>query len=83
MTNSSISISSNFIKDIRELINESRQQAYAAVNQAMVSAYWNIGKRIVEEEQQGNMRAEYGKQLLKQLSLALTEEYGKGFSVGT
>jgi len=47
----------------------------------MVQAYWQLGKRIVEEEQNGKVRADYGKQLLKQLSKSLTEEYGKGFSV--
>jgi len=71
----------NFINDIKLLVNKARSQAYAAVNQAMIEAYWNIGKRIVEEEQQGKERADYGKQLLKQLSAALTEEFGKGFSV--
>ena len=72
---------SNIISDIKSIVAQSRQQAYAAVNQAMVNAYWQIGKRIVEEEQQGKERADYGKQLLKQLSAALTEEFGKGFSV--
>lgn len=71
----------NLIADIKSIVVQSRQQAYAAVNQAMVSAYWNIGKRIVEEEQHGKERADYGQQLLKQLSAALTEEFGKGFSV--
>lgn len=70
-----------FIDDIKELVAQGRRQAYAAVNQAMVNTYWEIGKRIVEEEQQGQARAEYGKQLLKELSSALTEEFGKGFSV--
>lgn len=80
-TNMSFAIASNFITDIKSIVAQSRQQAYAAVNQAMVNAYWQIGKRIVEEEQQGKERADYGKQLLKQLSAALTEEFGKGFSV--
>ena len=71
----------SFIEDIKELVAQGRRQAYAAVNQAMVNTYWQIGKRIVEEEQQGQTRAEYGKQLLKELSAALTEEFGKGFSV--
>lgn len=74
---------SNIISDIKSIVAQSRRQAYAAVNQAMVNAYWQIGKRIVEEEQQGKERADYGKQLLKQLSAALTEEFGKGFSTGT
>lgn len=60
--------------------NKGRQQAYAAINQAMVQTYWQIGQRIVEEEQQGKERAEYGKQLLIQLSEAFTKEFGRGFS---
>ena len=71
----------SIIEDIKELVAQGRRQAYAAVNQAMVNTYWQIGKRIVEEEQQGQTRAEYGKQLLKELSAVLTEEFGKGFSV--
>lgn len=70
-----------FVEDIKKLVAQGRRQAYAAVNQAMVGTYWQIGKRIVEEEQQGQARAEYGKQLLKELSSVLTEEFGKGFSV--
>ena len=80
-TNTTFAISDNVISEIKSIVAQSRQQAYAAVNQAMVNAYWQIGKRIVEEEQQGKERADYGKQLLKQLSAALTEEFGKGFSV--
>ncbi len=78
-----VSIDKNFISDIKSLINQARQQAYAAVNKSMVETYWNIGRRIVEEEQHGKNRADYGKQILKQLSKALTEEFGKGFSAGT
>ena len=73
--------SSNFIQEIKQLVLRGRQEAYAAVNQAMVNTYWQIGRRIVEEEQGGAERADYGKQILKQLSAALTEEFGKGFSV--
>lgn len=73
----------SFLNEIRQLVVQSRQQAYAAINQAMITAYWKIGQRIVEEEQKGSRRAEYGQQLLKQLSAALTKEFGKGFSVGT
>lgn len=71
------------IQDLRQIVEQARRHAYAAVNQAMVGAYWQIGRRIVEEEQHGQQRAGYGKELLKQLSAALTEEYGKGFSVGS
>lgn len=71
----------HLLDDVRQIIDSARRQAYAAINQTMVNAYWQLGKRIVEEEQNGKNRADYGKQLLKQLSKSLTEEYGKGFSV--
>lgn len=70
----------SLVDDVCNIINNGRKQAYSAVNNAMVETYWHIGRRIVEEEQHGNQRAEYGKQLIKQLSIALTHEYGKGFS---
>ena len=68
------------IGDIRHILQSARNQAYSAVNQTMTQAYWQIGKRIVEEEQNGKHRAQYGEQLLKKLSIALTGELGKGFS---
>lgn len=49
----------------------------------MIEAYWQLGKRIVEQEQRGKGRADYGTQLLKSLSKELTDEFGKGFSVGS
>ena len=73
-------IEASFIQDIRQMLRQARQQAYSAVNAAMVEAYWHIGKRIVEEEQKGQQRAEYGEGLIKELSLQLTGEFGKGFS---
>lgn len=81
IVNNEISLSNNFVQEIKQLVARSRQEAYAAVNQTMVKAYWQIGRRIVEEEQGGAERADYGKQILKQLSTALIEEFGKGFSV--
>ena len=60
---------------------KARGQIRYAVNQAMVQSDWQIGKIIVEQEQQGQERAEYGAQQLKQLSHALTERLGKGFDV--
>jgi predicted nuclease of restriction endonuclease-like (RecB) superfamily len=71
----------NFYKEIKRILEEARQSAYRAVNVAMVIAYWQIGKRIVEEEQQGNKRAGYGLSLLKDLSKQLSEDFGKGYSV--
>lgn len=70
-------------EQIRNILLKSRQKAYSAVNEAMVQAYWLIGKTIVEDEQNGHNRAEYGKETLQFLSAKLTEEFGKGFSVRT
>lgn len=66
---------------IREILASARQTAYKAVNFAMVTAYWNIGRLIVEDEQQGSARAEYGSAVLEGLSIKLTEEFGKGFTI--
>ena len=72
-------ISNNYINEIKRILKNARQKAYTAVNSAMVEAYWKIGRRIVEEEQSGRERAEYGKEIIKNLSKELTEEFGKGF----
>lgn len=64
---------------INQIIEEARKTVYRAANFTMVQAYWNIGKAIVEEEQNGKERAEYGKQVLKQLSDKLTAKHKKGF----
>lgn len=69
-----------FYSDIRQILQNARSRAYSEINRAMVEAYWLIGKRIVEEEQEGKARAEYGKKLLENLSKNLTREFGKGFS---
>jgi len=67
-------------KDIRSLIEEGKNNSFKAVNTAMVHTYWHIGKIITENEQSGKKRAEYGEELLVQLSKKLTVEYGKGFT---
>ena len=66
-------------KEISRILNTARANAYKAVNFAMVSSYWSIGQLIVEDEQNGNERAEYGKAVLEGLSKKLTAEFGKGF----
>jgi predicted nuclease of restriction endonuclease-like (RecB) superfamily len=66
---------------IRSILNEARSSAYRAVNFAMVQAYWRVGMLIIEHEQAGESRAEYGKAVLEELSKKLTIEFGKGFSV--
>jgi len=64
---------------IREILASARAQAYRAVKFAMVQAYWEIGRVIVEEEQQGKAKAGYGENLLQDLAVRLTKEFGKGF----
>ena len=76
-------VSNNYINEIKKILKNARQKAYTAVNSAMVEAYWKIGRRIVEEEQNGKERAEYGKEILQNLSKELTEEFGKGYSYRT
>jgi predicted nuclease of restriction endonuclease-like (RecB) superfamily len=70
----------SYINEIKQILSQARKKAYSAVNFAMIEAYWFTGKRIVEEEQSGNKRAGYGKEILKKLSEELTSEFGKGFS---
>ena len=76
----SMSSNQGLVNDVCTIIDEGRQKAYASVNSTMIETYWKIGKRIVEEEQCGNERAEYGKRIIEQLSNELTMRYGKGFS---
>ena len=78
--NTPIASAMNLIKDIKQIIETGRATAYSTVNATMIATYWNIGRRIVEEEQQGKERAEYGKELIKMLARELTMEYGSGFS---
>ena len=65
---------------INQIIEEARNTVYRTANFTMVQAYWSIGKTIVEEEQNGKERAEYGQELIKQLSKKLTKKHGKGFT---
>jgi len=69
------------LDDIRQILTISRRAIAQTVNSAMVQTYWQIGQLIVESEQQGQVRAEYGKQQLEQLSQSLKTEFGKGFDV--
>ncbi len=70
----------SLVDEIREIIEKGRKEAYAAANQAVIATYWNIGRRIVEEEQSGNARADYGKQLINQLADKLSIEYGNNYT---
>ncbi len=74
-------IKTQLLTDLRQLLNASRQQIQRSVNTAMVQTYWQAGRLIVEDEQQGEQRADYGKQVLQLLSMVLTTEFGKGFDI--
>jgi len=69
------------LADIKLVIEQARAQVKQTVNHAMVNAYWQIGCLIIEDEQRGENRAEYGKSLLKQLSKQLSATFGKGFDI--
>lgn len=71
----------DFIQEVKELLNSARERTKTAINIAMVYTYYEIGRRILKQEQKGLNRAEYGKKILKQLSSALTKEFGKGYSI--
>lgn len=73
----------NLFQKISHHIDSARNNIVRSVDSEMVQAYWHIGRDIVEEEQNGQQRAQYGKQLLQELSKKLTLKYGKGFSVST
>ena len=71
----------NFINEVKNLLNNAKERVKTAINISMVYTYYEIGRRIVEQEQKGENRAEYGKEVLKQLSIVLTKEFGKGYSI--
>lgn len=75
-----VEIKKDIYQEIHDLLHKARQNIISNVNSTMTKTYFLIGKRIVEEEQDGNKRAEYGKKLMKTLSEKLTKEFGKGFS---
>ena len=72
-------IPERLLTDIRSIIEHGRQTAYSAAGQAALMTYWNVGQRIVEEEQNGKARAEYGKQIIPLLAEQLTKDYGTGY----
>jgi len=73
-------VTSKFYNGIRRILRKARESAYRAVNSAMVEAYWLIGRQIVEEEQGGKERADYGAKIIQGLAKKLTHEFGKGFT---
>ena len=80
MDNNSL-MTNEMIEQIKQVMGQARANVAKVVNNELITAYWNIGRIIVEHEQENNERATYGKQTLKELSKVLTEEFGKGFSV--
>ena len=80
MNNNSL-MTNEMIEQIKQVMGQARANVAKVVNNELITAYWNIGRIIVEHEQENNERAAYGKQTLKELSRVLTEEFGKGFSV--
>lgn len=77
---SNIDKPNHFYEEIKILLHQARTHVYSTINTTMTQTYWQIGKRIVEEEQHGESRATYGKAILKNLSDELIREFGKGFS---
>jgi hypothetical protein len=73
-------LNKDFLVDIKKVILKARMSAYYSVNKEMLKAYFEIGRRIVEEEQKGKKRADYGVYLIDELSKKLLKEFGKGFS---
>lgn len=74
-------VSNKFLNKVSLLIEEAKKNVKTAVNIAMVYTYFEIGRMIIEEEQNGDNRAKYGKYIIRNLSSFLTEHYGKGYSV--
>lgn len=70
----------SFIEEVKKVIEESRVKAIRSVDHIRVRMYWELGRKIVEEERRGNIKVEYGKYIIKKLAEALTKEYGSGFS---
>jgi predicted nuclease of restriction endonuclease-like (RecB) superfamily len=74
-------LASSMINEIKEVLKNARHSVAQQVNTGLLTAYWNIGRIIVEHEQDNKYRAEYGAKTIKELSKVLTAEFGKGFSV--
>ncbi|TLD43033.1 MAG: hypothetical protein JETT_0603 [Candidatus Jettenia ecosi] len=80
MKNSPVPTIEQTYKSIKIILEKARSKSFKAVNTAMVRAYWHAGKIIIEGEQQGKQRAQYGASLIEELAKRLTVEYGQGFN---
>ena len=69
-----------FLNSLKDIVKSARQFAYNSINYAQVQSNWLLGERIVKQTQKGNDKAEYGKHVIKIASVALTEEFGSGYS---
>lgn len=78
-----IDTNDKMVEEIKNVIISSRRKVAYEVNNTMLMAYWNVGRIIVENEQNGNIKAEYGKQIIKELSRELRKTLGSGFSVSS
>ncbi|MBQ1835886.1 MAG: hypothetical protein II129_02470 [Paludibacteraceae bacterium] len=80
MENTGINQYGKLVNTIGQLLSEARKNIAVSVNNILVETYWSIGKHIIEFEQKGNERADYGSGLINRLSHDLTDLYGKGFN---
>lgn len=80
MNNEPVITGTAFLTDVKQIIDAARSSAARSIDFCRVQMYWNIGRRIFEEEQQGKVRADYGTYLIKNLAQTLEPEYGSGFS---
>ncbi|WP_198304643.1 PDDEXK nuclease domain-containing protein [Arcobacter vandammei] len=74
-------VTNNLYKEVKQLLENARNKVYQTINSTMTQTYFEIGRKIVEEEQHGDEKAKYGAMLIENLSKELTKEFGKGFSV--
>ncbi|MBD5449564.1 MAG: DUF1016 domain-containing protein [Lachnospiraceae bacterium] len=72
-----------FYRDVQDILENARSNAYVVANDIMTYAYWNVGKRIVEQELKGSAKAKYGSYIIKRLAQELSDRYGTGFSIAT
>lgn len=83
MSDSNLSLElelTSVVQEVKTVLTTARQNVATQVNSELLNTYWNIGRIICEHEQSDPERADYGKQIIKELSKALTKEFGKGFS---
>ena len=83
MSDSNLSLElelTSVVQEVKTVLTTARQNVATQVNSELLNTYWNIGRIICEHEQSDPERADYGKQTIKELSKALTKEFGKGFS---